>query len=335
MLRVMTRNLFVGADLKSAYDALATAGGVARLPAAVAEIFNPGVPPGMVQRTDFAARTTVLADEIEAARPDLVGLQEAAVWRTRGLSGSGARLATETHDHLELLEAELARRRLGYRRVAVVDCGEVELPSAAGFNVGLSNHGAILARDGDRREGGLRLSNVQTGSFVNTLPIRTAYGTFSLTRGWASVDASLRGADVRFITTHLEVATSPEAAAVQLRQAGELVAGPAQAPMPVVMVGDFNARPGTPTYTSLLAAGFDDAWMRAHPEGLEGFTCCHAMPLDNPSDTLRRRIDLILTRGDIVAAEAFLVGDQPGAFTAGKWASDHAGVVATLASTGA
>ena len=107
MLKVLTRNLFLGANLMPAYRALAAPGGLATLPGIVAEIFNPGEPPGVVQQTDFAARAIGLADEIEATGPDLIGLQEAAQWRTDD---------TVAADHLDLLEAELARRGLRYRR---------------------------------------------------------------------------------------------------------------------------------------------------------------------------------------------------------------------------
>jgi endonuclease/exonuclease/phosphatase family metal-dependent hydrolase len=316
----MTRNLFLGADLTPAYKALAAPDGPAALPAAVAAIFNPGAPPGVVQRTDFATRAVALADEVEATLPDLIGLQEAAVWRADDAVAS---------DHLELLEAELARRGLRYRRVGAKANGDVALPSAAGFDVGLTDREAILARE-DPEGGELTLSNLQTGDFATTLPLHTAHGTFALARGWMSVDVRLRGASVRFINTHLEVAGPPAAAAVQLAQARELVDGPARTALPVVMVGDFNSRPGRPTYDALLAAGFDDAWTRANPDGPAGLTCCHAHPLDDPGDALRGRIDLVLTRGGIAATEAFVVGDQPGDFRAGLWPSDHAGVVATL-----
>jgi endonuclease/exonuclease/phosphatase family metal-dependent hydrolase len=325
MLRVMTRNLFLGADLRPAYEALATLDGLAELPALVADIFNPSAPLGAVQRTDFATRALALADEVESARPDLIGLQEAAVWR------AGDAVAS---DHLELLEAEFRRRGLHYRRVAAKVNGDVALPSAAGFTVGLTDREAILARE-DPNGDELVLSNLQTGDFVNTLSLHTAQGTFALARGWMAIDASLGGTSVRFINTHLEVAAPRAAAAVQLAQAGELVDGPARTLLPVVLLGDFNSRPGTPTYTSLRAAGFDDAWTGANPEGCPGLTCCHATSLNDPADVLRKRIDLILTRGGITATACFVVGDQPDDFRAGLWPSDHAGVVATLEFTGA
>lgn len=317
----MTRNLFLGADLTPAYEALGSGGGAA-LPAAVAATFNPGEPPGAVQRTAFATRARALAREIEAARPDLIGVQEAAAWRTRGLGGDGE---VTVDDHLAALEAELARLGLPYRRVVTAEAGDVELPSAAGIAVGLTNRLAILAR-----EGGPRLSDPRRGSFAGMLPIRTPLGTVGLARGWASIDAELAGTRVRFITTHLEVTSKPLAAEAQLAQADELLAGPAATDGAVVIAGDFNARPGSAGYERFRAAGFEDAWTTANPDGPEGFTCCHTMPLDNPGDRLTRRIDLILMRGPITAVEAFVVGE----FEAGRWSSDHAGVVARLQSIG-
>jgi endonuclease/exonuclease/phosphatase family metal-dependent hydrolase len=305
----MTRNLFLGADLSPAYRALATPEGLAELPAVVAAIFNPGSPPGLVQRTDFATRAVALAGEIAATAPDVIGLQEAALWR------AGDEVAA---DHLALLEAELERRGLRYRRVAVKENGSVALPSAAGALVGLSDREALLARED------LDVSNVQTGAFANALALETAQGTFSLARGWIAADV----AGVRCVTTHLEVARPAEAARVQRLQAQELVEGPAATELPVVLLGDFNARPERATYAYLREAGFDDAWTQANPDGSPGLTCCHAQPLDDPGDRLWGRIDLILTRG-LVARNAVVVGE----FTGGLWPSDHQGVVAELGPT--
>ena len=113
---------------------------------------------GMVQRTDFPARARAIAGEIEAARPDLIGLQEAAVWR------SGSYEA----DNLELLEAELASRGLDYRRVATVTNGEVELGG-----VGLTDRDAILAR------ADLDVTDAAAGTFSNALRVSTARGEFT------------------------------------------------------------------------------------------------------------------------------------------------------------
>jgi endonuclease/exonuclease/phosphatase family metal-dependent hydrolase len=221
-----------------------------------------------------------------------------------------------TIDHLALLEAELERRGLRYRRVAVRENGTVALPSAAGVLVGLTDREALLAREE------LDVSNVQTGGFANALAVETAQGTFSLARGWIAADV----AGIRCVTTHLEVASPAAAGSVQRLQAQELVEGPAATDLPVVLLGDFNARPGGATYAYLHEAGFDDAWTQANPDGAAGLTCCHAQLLDDPADTLRARIDLILVRGGPVATEASVVGE----FSGGLWPSDHQGVVAVV-----
>ena len=313
----MTLNLFLGADLTPAYEALGAGGGAA-VPAAVAAIFNAGEPPGAVQQTDFAHRAGLLAKEIAAVRPDLIALQEAAAWRTRRLGGDGE---VSVEDHLAMLESELADRGLRYRRAVTTTVGDVELPSAAGGSVGLTNRLAILAR-----EDGAGLGAPQSGGYAHTLPIETPLGTVGLARGWAAVDVELPELALRFITTHLEVASSPAGAAAQLAQAEELLAGPAATDGPVVIAADFNARPGSATYDRVLAAGFDDVWTLAHPGGSDGLTCCHAAPLADPASRLWKRIDLILVRGGLSATEAFVVDE----FGPGRWPSDHAGVVATL-----
>jgi len=305
----MTRNLFLGADLTPAYEALGTGGGAA-VPAAVAAIFNPGDPLGAVQRTQFAIRAGALAKEIDAIRPDLIALQEAAAWRIRGAGGDGEAMV---EDHLVMLESELAARGLRYRRAVTATVGDVELPSAAGFDVGLTNRLAILAREE------IALAAPQSGGYAHTLPIETPLGTVGLARGWAAVDVVLPELTLRFVTTHLEVASSPAGAAAQLAQAEELLAGPPATAEIVVIAGDFNARPGSPTYERVRAAGFADM-------GPDAPTCCHSQPLADPTSRLSKRIDLILVRGLLSAQEAFVVDE----FGPGMWPSDHAGVVARL-----
>ena len=74
----MTRNLYLGGNIdrpiRAAYDRTG-AEGVLALGHANHELRE------IVDRTDFRTRSRLLAAEIAAARPDLVGLQEVALWR--------------------------------------------------------------------------------------------------------------------------------------------------------------------------------------------------------------------------------------------------------------
>jgi endonuclease/exonuclease/phosphatase family metal-dependent hydrolase len=142
---------------------------------------------------------------------------------------------------------------------------------------------------------------------------------------------TLRGQTFRFINTHLE----PEGPlnAIQVAQGNELLSGPANTSLPVILVGDFNSRAdgtGTPTYNNLIGAGFKDAWSTTHPGEL-GNTWSHDADLLNTTVNLTRRLDLVLYRNNLCALDADVVGDELSDRTpSGLWPSDHAGVVATL-----
>jgi hypothetical protein len=144
----------------------------------------------------------------------------------------------------------------------------------------------------------------------------------------------VRGQTFRFVTTHLEPeSTNPLVNAVQAAQANELLTGPANTPLPVILVGDFNSRAdgtGTATYSILVGAGFKDAWSATHPREL-GNTWGHAADLRNTTVNLTQRLDLVLFRGDVRALDADVLGEELRDRTrSGLWPSDHAGVVATL-----
>jgi hypothetical protein len=72
-LTVMTRNLSFGTDLAPIVNATTEFEFVT----AVAAAFN------QAQSTDFPGGAKAWANEIERAKPDLVGIQEAALWRTQ------------------------------------------------------------------------------------------------------------------------------------------------------------------------------------------------------------------------------------------------------------
>jgi endonuclease/exonuclease/phosphatase family metal-dependent hydrolase len=313
---VMTRNLYLGTDLKPILSAQARS----------AMFTAVGDGWAQVQANDFKARADALADEIAAAKPDLVGLQEAMLYRTDvPPDGPATPAETVSLDFLELLRDALAGRGLAYEARSVFTGTDAELP--AGLppteDVRLTDRVVVLARS-DERMARLKLSNPQSGGYPTALTLTTAAGPVTLPRGWASVDVKTRGKTFRFITTHLE-AFSP---LVRNQQAAEILTGPASTDLPVVLVGDMNSGPGSDlsAYRTLLSDGFTDAWRDG-----TGLTCCHAVDLHDPDAALTKRIDLVLTKGWFRAVSTEVTGEEPDQRTpSGLWPSDHAGLVATL-----
>jgi endonuclease/exonuclease/phosphatase family metal-dependent hydrolase len=313
---VMTRNVYLGTDLAPIFSA----------PSSLALFGAVGAGWAQVQANDFGARAEALADEIAATKPDLVGLQEATLYRT-DVPSDGPTTPAETvaYDYVQLLVHELRTRGLAYKPVSVFNGTDAELPAGLppALDVRLTDRVVILART-DERTGDLELSNPRSGRFSTALTVTTAVGPLTLPRGWASVDVKIRGKSFRFVDTHLE-AFSP---LVRNPQAAELLAGPAATALPVVLVGDMNSGPGFDlgAYQALLQGGFSDAWTEGG-----GLTCCHADDLHDPDPTLTKRLDLVLTRGGFKTVSAEVVGDDPADRTpTGLWPSDHAGVVATM-----
>jgi endonuclease/exonuclease/phosphatase family metal-dependent hydrolase len=313
---VMTQNLYLGTDLTPIF-------GATSLEALYAAV---GVGWAQVQANDFPARAQAIAAEIAAAKPDLVGLQEAELYRTDvPPDGSATPAEAVAYDFIRLLVNALAARGLSYEPVSVFTGTDVELPAGLPptLDVRFTDRVSLLART-DEKTADLKVSNPQSGTYPTELPVTTAAGQITVQRGWVSADVKIRGKRFRFMTTHLEAFSQ----IVRNAQAAELLAGPAATDLPVVAVGDFNSGPGgdLTAYGELLGGGFSDAW-----PGADGLTCCHATDLHNPNPTLTKRVDLVLTSGGFQTVSADVVGEEPSDRTpSGLWPSDHAGVVATL-----
>lgn len=323
-VRVMTRNLYLGADLTPVVAAVA-AGDPDAIVAATSEAF------AAVVATDFAARAEALADEIVAADPDLVALQEAALWRVQpdaDTFGPSPTPATAVAwDFVALLRDALAARGVDFDVVGSVDEADVELPAydpatSSLFDVRFTDRDVVLARAGDAR-----VRPVGAGTFSLALDLG---GGVVVPRGWVAVDVELTHRTVRVVATHLEDASED----LQRAQAAELLSGPAGVAGDVVVVGDLNTdanRVGSAaTYDDLLAAGFGDARLAAGRRPAEGATWGHDAALVDPSSVLSQRLDLVLLRGALGARDADVVGEEVADMRGGRWPSDHAGVVVVV-----
>jgi endonuclease/exonuclease/phosphatase family metal-dependent hydrolase len=310
---VMTQNLYLGGDLD-----LAFAPG-ANLPVAVEEIW------ASVQATAFRERAKVIAASILANGPDLVGLQEATLWRTQ-TPGDHLLLPNATavaEDFLDTLVTELAARGLAYQVAATIVNGDIELPGASGTDYRLTDRDVILAKTS------LPVVSTASGTFPHlaTLEVPSPTGgapiRATIPRGWVAAEFRAGGRTMRLVNTHLEAFS----AAVAAQQATDLVGVASPAQQPTIVIGDMNLPPGSAGYANLVAGtGLADAWSALNGAD-PGLTCCWSPDLR--SGAYQTRIDLVFTSGEVRPTSARKVNEAertPG----GLAPSDHAGVVVEL-----
>jgi hypothetical protein len=326
-----TANAYDGADLNPAIGLDPTDPNyLQKLLATVTGIY------GQIVASDPPTRLAGLAREIAATRPEVAGLEEMWTLQTAPATAKGPGPFTTVFDWLQLLTNALAAEGAHYQAVVISTEADIIMPlldlHTGGVIYGrLTDHEVILVR-ADLPPGYLRVSNPQTGKFATYLQIPSI--GLSVYRGWCSVDVFTHGERFRFICSHLEEETLP---AVQKAQALELLAGPANVPLPVMLVGDFNAdtlhRNGTTTYDEFIKDGFNDAWLTLNPaDPAGGLTWGHDPLLADPSVDFGWRIDLVLYRGGAFFPTSIEVMDP----TLGRtqppfWPSDHAAVSATFA----
>jgi len=350
-ITVMTRNLFLGADLGPAI-------GATSIPAS---IDGAGVIWNELQRTNFPERAVPLARGIKRSKADLVGLQEVALWRKQAPSDGGAppisplpgaTPATEVEqDFLALLRQQLKRVGAKYRVVAVQEEFEAELPVdvdgsdatgsgplaafGADFDARLTMRDVILAKKGSK----VKLGKVRAGHFETRYEPDVGGITIPVDRGWVSVEARIRGRSApggrvrtsrfRFIDTHLEAFGEPT---IREAQAKELIAGPLDTRRQVVLVGDLNS--GIARHNEPERPGDDLAFKALDAFGMKDNgavqSCCYD-DLFDPNAVFDHTVDHILTRPGLKTKRAYVTGDDAGGRTpSGLWPSDHGGVVGRL-----
>jgi len=355
---VMTRNIYLGADIQRPIEATAGLSGAA----AFVALGNANqVTRVIVDRTNFPRRSQLLAREIAGAKPDLIGLQEVALWRHGPLElpGSGSpgalNATTVDYDYLAILLQDLRRQGVPYKAVVVQQESDVEAPAflgnpftgtaTDGRDVRLTMHDVILLRASSN----LRVLDSGSGQYDHKLVLSLAGLEASFVRGYNWVDvAHGSGRSFRFVNTHLEAFSSDLA----LAQAAELLAGPAGDPGRTTIIGcDCNSDPlnssvkptdplRTPhngPYNFITGpGGFTDLWLTWRPAS-EGWTSGLNETVDEPAPpSFDHRIDMIFARPAPGEQVRVIAGEVTGNESADKdpvtglWPSDHAGVALTV-----
>jgi endonuclease/exonuclease/phosphatase family metal-dependent hydrolase len=305
-ITVMSRNLFLGADL---------------IPLAVAQPGDDferaaGKLLDTVRATDPDARMKLVAGEIANAKPDLVGLQEVTLWKT-GPKNDPAPATDVQIDYLAAIKKELKSRGASYRVVADQRTLSIEGPTDRGVDLRFTDGNVVLARKG------VKVTNAKSSDFKNQLVIPTAaLGDVSVNRSFNQLDATIGRAKIHFVNAHLEAYSTD----FRLKQAKELVAGPLKSKKrPTVLVGDLNSGPklpkpaDRPPYKAIAAAGFKEARTAT-------FNCCFNDDL--VSGKWDHIVDHIMTRPKFTLVRSFVTGKERTA--GGLSPSDHGGVVSVL-----
>jgi endonuclease/exonuclease/phosphatase family metal-dependent hydrolase len=361
---VMTRNIYLGADIQRPIEAALLAAaqpGANQLTIVTALAHATHVSRAVVDDTDFRVRGRLLADEIADAQPDLVGLQEVALWRHGPLQLSQVGVPNADvvdYDFLQILLADLAQRGASYVAVSVANRADVESPSFTG---------PITAPGGDPRDIRLTMRDVilmrASGSLTELDEGQAIYRTnlsfrlptlppespsFDFDRGYQWVDVRAGAQRFRFVNTHLEAFSSD----IALAQAGQLLAEATSPTRSTVFVCDCNSDPANssvkpgdhvahqaPYQLITGAGGYTDLWLASgRPADLPGFDAGDTSGLNETVDeglpgSWTHRIDMVFGRtadgGELTTDRGAVTGrdGDPRDPATGLWPSDHAGVV--------
>jgi len=358
-IHVMTQNQYLGADLGPIITAETPEAANMAMIQALIDVSN----------NNYPERVQALADSILEKQPHFVALQEVFAFNCIDPYGTQfcGMFANAFNDHLALTMAALGDQ---YKIAAEVQNLTLAPPvlDIPGVPVFLDTSGTPIFVQVIDRDVILARADVETtpvvfdclrpskeGCNYNAVaPVSLGDLTFNVERGFVGVDASVNGADYRFINTHLEVKLlggDPAAAVLQPAQATELwlaILGTFNPTKRLLVAGDFNSSPvdvspisvptayqqftngllinGTP-----LPFGLTDVWNQ-RPGKPEGFTCCELGDLSNAPSMHYERVDLVFAypapqgkvKANVLNAE---VEDKT---LSGLWPSDHASVSAEL-----
>lgn len=352
-VKVMTRNLYLGADLGPAINAASTNEFVVANGQIVRD----------VDTNNFPIRAKGLAQEILNKKPDLVGLQEVALWRYGPLNdgapftcngvpdddspfGCDFTASTVRYNYLNELLNELNKGEQRYR--VVISQREFDFEAPTDYN-GVPGDGDACPAQCDGEENDrltmrdvilarvdrVTTTNVKAGHF-DTLYEPTVAGTLvvHVLRGWTQADVTIRGSHkFRFVNTHLEAFGDPT---IRRDQARELVkpGGPAAGQLPVILMGDLNSDDNT------VQGGDRLAFYVLQNHGFRTrstenpLSCCLNADIITQNgggsvSDFDHHVDHILTNAGqfVTLANSSVTGRQP---VNGFWDSDHAGVFSTL-----
>jgi endonuclease/exonuclease/phosphatase family metal-dependent hydrolase len=267
--------------------------------------------------TNFPNRARRVVDQIEAARPDVVALQEVALYRTQSPSNyAGDPSAPDASqvrlDFLTVLLDSLAGRGLDYRVAASVTTADFELPGASGsttLDIRVTDRDVILVA------AGVPATIIAEQTYSAGTTVQAAGLSLPFSRGFVAVRIDRNDVPVTVVSTQLHSDANGGVA-----QRAELLAALPQAG-PLLVAGGLG--------TAVDPPGLDDAWTQFQPSDT-GFTCCLSPTIDDTVVPFATRPDRILVRGGVVLEMVRLGTELRDRLVSGLWPSDHAGLGARI-----
>ena len=255
-IAVMTRNLYLGADVGVALNLLPD------FPAAAQFMWD------QMKSTDFERRAEKLAQESSLLRPDVIAIQEATTWSCKKNWFAKKKVI---FDFLEIFINATKDSGVGYSLVtngadstknpsfqipALPNLTTVKDPSlfqplfgqseaACGFTIA----DALLVRD-DLDVEVIQLGNSEFKDYYSVVPLAMV-----IYRGYTWADLRIRGQNVRFVATHLESLFADDGVPHSSLQGKQLVQDLASTRLPLIVMGDFNADLRDPRSPSAANAG--------------------------------------------------------------------------------
>ena len=246
-LTVMTRNLYLGADVGEALK---------RMPnvAAAAQFMW-----DQVAETNFTVRSKALASEAATNRPSLIALEEATTWVcTPGAGHEPVVIYDFTKQYIAATKAAGVPYVLasannavafskGYAIEPIVGISVVNDPksfqplfgtdtASCGFRIG----DALLVR------ADLAHHVTEVGSFTYAKKSDIIPGFITVQRGYTWANFLVGATTVKVVATHLESLWNPNEVPASVTQIKELIQNFSTFKGPLVVMGDFNADPRDP-----------------------------------------------------------------------------------------
>lgn len=325
-LKIMTRNLALGASVQSLMDITALSVAMA----ALESLLN------VVTTSDIQTRVKAIATEIQTLDPDVIGLQEVIMIRQQSPGDFFDTLATNTLnseiiviDFLTELMDALTEKNLHYQVVTNgIGYGvDIEAPGQE-RDLRLTDRDILLVKEG------LTWENEKSVTYNQNLKNDFTMGpsVFSIiaSRSFSKITLNWESQKIDIYTTHLEVPSN--GSDIQKQQAKELISD-LSGEHPAIFLGDFNAPPGSETYKFIVDQSLTDTWVVLSKP--ETSTCC--FNLTNETQLFKTRIDHVFFKSTeqvtLIAIAATVTQQnkdemvQRTTDSSYTWASDHAGLL--------